>query len=179
MGKHISPHTSRRITLVRRSTSCRGRHPLKEGGNFPLPRLTNSRTPRNLEYNVGDSSRLLVACHEERRDRIHQRVRQVSSGEKSTKQTKTSLVSYLIGHIPHPIHIHSYGLHCQITAIGIIRYNTYHNRHFLKSIHLHTLQRNRKRRTNRQTIRYLRTTPLRTSTPHHLRSRPQIHISFL
>src|ERR1700744_2773338 len=126
---------------------------------------------------MGNSTRFLVACHEERRNRVHQGLHQLSSRKKSTEQTKTPSIPHLVKYVFHTIHIHSHGLHCQTTPFKLLRYNTYYYRHLLKSVHLHTMQRNRKCRTNSKTIRYLRTPSLWTTTSYHLRSRPQIHIS--
>ena len=140
MGNHVSLNTNRGTTLVRRPASNRGRQLLKEGGNFPLSRLTNSGTPRNFEHDVGNSTGFLVACHEKGRNRVHQRLRQLSSREKSTKQTKTPSVSYRLRYVFHTIRVHSHGLHCQTTPFELLRYNTYYHRHFLKSVHFHTVQ---------------------------------------
>ena len=65
MGDHLPTYTSRRPLLVWRQTSCHGRLLLEEGGNFTISRLNNSQTSWNLQHNVGNRERLLVASNEE------------------------------------------------------------------------------------------------------------------
>jgi hypothetical protein len=72
MVKHLSNKTTGTIILVQRKTGDCGRHPLKEGGNFVIPRFTYSRAPGYIKYNMGNSKRLLVADPEEGRYGIHQ-----------------------------------------------------------------------------------------------------------
>ena len=60
VGNHISPKTTRGSLLVWRQISCHGRLLLKEGGNFTISWLTNSRTHGNLQHYVGNNTWLLV-----------------------------------------------------------------------------------------------------------------------
>ena len=63
---------------------------------------------------------ILVAGHEERHHQVCKRMHHMSIKEKPTKQTQTTYIPHLIRYVLHPIHLHSYGLHCQTTDLRIL-----------------------------------------------------------
>ena len=142
MGNHLSTNPIGWPPLVWGQTSRHGRLLLKKGGNFTISQLNNSWTPQNLEHNVGNHKGLLVANDEEGCHRIHQRMQHMPVKEKPTEQTKATPFSHHIRHLRYTIHFYSHGLHHQTSPFRILRHHTYDHRHFFKSFHLHSLQRN-------------------------------------
>ena len=148
MGYNVPFETNRRTLLVWWPTSCHGRHLLKEGGNFIISWLANSRTPGNLQHYVGNLAGFLVAIHEEGHYWIRKRMYQMSSKEKPTKPTQTLPVSHSIRYVLYPFHIYSHGLHCQTPCLWFVWYNTYNYGHLFQSLYFHPMQWNHKCRTN-------------------------------
>ena len=125
---------------------------------------------------MGNHKRLLVASHEKGRHQVCQRMHHMPVKKKPAEQSKTTPVSNPIRHLRYSLHFNSHGLHCQTPRFRVLRHHTYDHRHLLESIYFYPLQRINQRREHSQTLRYLRTSTLRTSHTYNFRLRPPFHI---
>src|SRR6266702_4139268 len=94
MGSTLPARENRKVLVERHKTSGCGQHCVKEGGNFPVSRSKDSRTPRNHENGLAGIRRLLVARHETGHLRICARLRHMTSKQKFSRKPKATIIHH-------------------------------------------------------------------------------------
>src|SRR6266702_1831751 len=94
MGSTLPARENRKVLVERHKTSGCGQHCIKEGGNFPVSRSKDSRTPRNHENGLAGITRLLVARHETGHLCLCARLRHMPSKQKLPCKPEATILPY-------------------------------------------------------------------------------------
>src|SRR6266702_683460 len=147
------------------------------GGNSIISRPTKHGTPRNRKYLCLNTTRLLVAQHEEGHRRIRQRMRPMPGKQNQHTPPKTTPSPDNNEHRSRTVRSDCHGLHRQTTQVPGIRYDSnHHGPRLQQSRYLHPLQRNNYGRRSGRPDNQIHIPSLRIPPKNHFGPRHPIHV---